>query len=277
MNLKIFFLLLSLVYSSNKDIRNEFQQIVNELNSKDYNPTKPEESFLVSALYFLGTPYVSGTLEVNQEEKLVVNFKELDCTTLVETCMALSRTLNKKEFDFTSYCNELQSIRYRKGIINGYTSRLHYISEWISDNEEKGILTDITQKTGGIKYLIKLSFMSDHAALYNRLKEHPERIDSIKKIEQQINDAGNRYYLPKAQIKSKESFIKDGDIICFTTSIEGLDVSHMGIAYRKDGILTFIHASSNEKKVIINPASIHEYCKRMKKNTGIMILRVNGN
>lgn len=34
--------------------------------------------------------YVAHTLEVNDEEKLVVNFDEVDCTTFVEYVLALS-------------------------------------------------------------------------------------------------------------------------------------------------------------------------------------------
>lgn len=41
-------------------------------------------------LSFLKTPYVAHTLEVNDEEKLVVNFDEVDCTTFVEYVLALS-------------------------------------------------------------------------------------------------------------------------------------------------------------------------------------------
>lgn len=47
-----------------------------------------------SPLYFakklLGRPYVGQTLEINEEEQLVVNLRELDCTTLVETSAALA-------------------------------------------------------------------------------------------------------------------------------------------------------------------------------------------
>ena len=38
---------------------------------------------------FIGTPYVSKTLEKKGKEQLVVNLREMDCTTFVETVTAL--------------------------------------------------------------------------------------------------------------------------------------------------------------------------------------------
>ena len=37
----------------------------------------------------LGLPYVAHTLEVNRRERLVVNLRQLDCTTYVENVVAL--------------------------------------------------------------------------------------------------------------------------------------------------------------------------------------------
>ena len=33
------------------------------------------------ALKFINTPYVAHTLEINDQEQLVINLKEVDCTT----------------------------------------------------------------------------------------------------------------------------------------------------------------------------------------------------
>ena len=49
-----------------------------------------DNAMLKYGLSFLKTPYVAHTLEVNDEEKLVVNFDEVDCTTFVEYVLALS-------------------------------------------------------------------------------------------------------------------------------------------------------------------------------------------
>lgn len=226
------------------------------------------------ALHFLNTPYVASTLEVNDDEQLVLNLKELDCTTFVENCLTFNRTI-KNNGDFDVFCKELQRIRYRGGIIDGYPSRLHYISDWIADNERKGILLDKTAETGGISFPVSVNYMSTHPESYKSLKTHPEEVEEMKVVEKNLNQNKNKYfYIPKSEIKKAESRINDGDIISFTTKIEGLDVTHMGIAYRTNGILTFIHASSKAGKVIVNPESIADYCAGIKSNTGIMVFGI---
>ncbi|MDR0231278.1 MAG: DUF1460 domain-containing protein [Dysgonamonadaceae bacterium] len=226
-----------------------------------------------TAMFFLDTPYNASTLETNEEEQLVVNLQTFDCMTFVENCMALSRTIHLKDANFDTYKKELQAIRYRNGIIDGYTSRLHYISDWITNNQKMGILEDKTQLLGGIVLPTHINFMSVNAQKYDYLSKHPEAVEKMRQIEDSINSR-TYYFIPKEKIKDYEKQIKSGDIICFVTSIQGLDVSHLGIVYRKNGILTFIHASTTAKKVIINPISIADYCKSIKSNKGIIVCRL---
>lgn len=237
-------------------------------------PDSVSGAMVQSALFLLETPYVGGTLEVNAKEELVINLRELDCTTLVENCLALSLTHSSGKDSFETFTNNLQKIRYRKGEINGYLSRLHYSSDWIYENETSGYLKDITQEIGGRTWPLRVSFMSSNASLYPHLKKHPEDIPFLKATEDSIN-ARQHDYIPKEEIPACESNIQDGDLIYFVTSIEGLDISHVGIAYRINGRLTFIHASSKAKKVIVNPESLSEYCKRSKSNLGIVVCRIN--
>ena len=63
-------------------------------------------------------------------------------------------------------------------------------------------------------------------------------------------------------------------IIAFTTSINGLDVTHTGFAYQKDGELTFIHASSAKNKVIIDSLTLSDYCNLQKSSTGIIVAKL---
>ncbi len=72
-------------------------------------------------MYFKETPYVASTLETEDgSEKLVVNLREMDCTTFAENCLAISRTIKNSNPDFEKFASELQTIRYRNGEINGY-------------------------------------------------------------------------------------------------------------------------------------------------------------
>ena len=62
---------------------------------------------------FLNVPYVAHTLDRNtEEEKLVVNTRELDCTTFVENVLALTLCAQRGETKFTDFENQLQQIRY---------------------------------------------------------------------------------------------------------------------------------------------------------------------
>ena len=56
-----------------------------------------ENRVIEVAKMFLQTPYAGGTLENENGEKLVVNFRELDCTTYLENVLALSRVFGKRD------------------------------------------------------------------------------------------------------------------------------------------------------------------------------------
>ena len=114
-------------------------------------------------LNFLKTPYVAHTLEVNEEEKLVVNFDEVDCTTFVEYVLALALSPVKNgTIDNADYARTLQSIRYRDGKIDGYTSRLHYIADWVNNGVRHGFMEDITAANSPDTVRLSLNFMSTH-------------------------------------------------------------------------------------------------------------------
>lgn len=224
-----------------------------------------------TALFFLGTPYVGGTLE-KEPEGLVVNLREMDCTTLVENVLALARTLQSDDPSFDTFCRELQSIRYREGRITGYPDRLHYMSDWIWENARKGIVRDVTAEASGVPLPLNLSFISTHPEAYKQLKGRPDWVRQMAAKEKEINRRSYAY-LPKAEIARADTCLKSGDVVCFVTTVPGLDVSHVGILYRQGERLTFIHASTTAKRVIVNEASIQDYTARMKSNRGLMIAR----
>jgi len=235
--------------------------------------TTIDSAMIQSALYLLETPYIAGTLERTENEELVANLHETDCMVFVETCLALSRTIQSPSPDWDSFTQELQQIRYRNGVINGYVSRLHYTTDWIFDNAGKGIFEDVTYALGGRKFKPNVYFMSENPQKYTHLANDSIAVQQMALIEKAINARNNYWYIPKKEIAQRQSLIKNGDIICFTTSISGLDISHLGIAYWNKRQLTFIHASSSAKKVIVNPQSLIDYCSMIQTCTGIMVLR----
>lgn len=233
------------------------------------------ELIINTAKFFLNKPYVASTLEVSENEKLVVNLRELDCTTFVENCIALSGIIKFERQSFSDYCALLTYIRYRDGEIDGYTSRLHYTSDWAYENKEKEILKNISGDIRGQMVLKNINFMSTHPQSYKHLKDNKNNLAKIKKIENNINNRKAYIVIPTSAIPANSKDIQNGDIVAFATSIEGLDYSHVGIAYWKNKRLYFIHASSKMKKVVIEQKTLVDYCKDSKNCTGISIFRIN--
>ena len=211
---------------------------------------------------FLGTPYVAKTLEVGEIESLVVNLQGLDCTTFVENVLAFSLMLKREDSSFDAFVETLEEIRYRDGKLDGYGSRLHYFTEWIANNEQKGLLKNITAFVGGEQIAKDINFMSTHRDLYPFLKSEVN-FEKIKKSEAVLKDLPI-YVLGRDQLLEKEAMIASGDIIALATSIEGLDVTHTGIATREaDGRIHLLHASSSGQ-VEITKQPLVEYLKKSK-------------
>lgn len=248
--------------------REIFDRYVTYITAHDYTP---QELIMATATFFLDVPYVAATLE-KEPEGLVVNLREMDCTTFVETVFSLAKTVLDGTPSFDLFCENLKQLRYRNGRIDRYTSRLHYTTDWIYENSRKGLVKDITAEIGGNPLSLNLFFMSQNADKYKRLKNNPELIADMADIEKSVNNR-SYYLIPKDRIESVRDGIKDGDMICFATSIAGLDVSHVGIAKWESGRLTFIHASSSQQKVIIQPGTLQEYTQSISRNTGIIVIR----
>jgi hypothetical protein len=220
---------------------------------------------------FLGTPYVAATLENGLDEKLIINLRELDCTTFAENCLALARTVKMGKADFNSFASQLEKVRYRDGERKLYPSRLHYFSDWIHNNDHKGFISDeINQK--GVKTGKTINFMRSHPNSYPVLKEHPELVQVIAKQEKELTAEG-LYYFPKTDLPNLYKYLHHGDIVGLTSAIEGLDVNHVGIIIQRDNAFYLLHASQSEKKVVISATPIADFLKPESKNSGIMIAR----
>lgn len=236
-----------------------------------------QDLIINTAKFFLNKPYVGGTLDRSTDvENLVVNFRELDCNTFVETCLALYSTIRSETISFSEYKRQLAMLRYRDGLIDGYSSRLHYSTDWIYENEKRGFWKNISVDLNGHPIAKTINYMSNHPQLYKQLKNNKQNISRIKELEQNLELRKNNYVvIPKAKISEIEQYIQNGDVVVFATAAAGLDYSHMGIAYWVKDKLHFIHASSLAKKVVIEPETLTNYCNRSKNCIGISVLRVN--
>ena len=220
---------------------------------------------------FLGTPYKARTLEVEGPERLVVNLRALDCVTFVENTLALSRCVKLGATSFDAYLDQLRLIRYRGGRIDGYQSRLHYFSEWIVDNERKGIVKDVTLEIGGIPDDRPINFMSTHPDAYRQLSD-PAVLESIRRREEELNK-GTRYYLPTQALRDNPAVLEPGDILGITTRIGGLDIAHTGMVAIGNGVVRYLHAPLSSGTVQLSEQSLPEYLQGYRNHTGVMVAR----
>jgi hypothetical protein len=222
---------------------------------------------------FLQTPYVASTLEVEGDERLVVNMRGVDCTTLVEYVAAIALTFSEGGAGFGSFAAKLADLRYRDGRIDGYTSRLHYFSDWLKDNERNGYLQVISDSIGDKVFDTDVGFMTANPGSYRQLGENPEYLEEMALLENAISWYNMRY-ISKEVIDQKADLIEDGDIVAFVSGIGGLDVSHTGLAVRLNGRIHLLHASARTMEVEITEVPLSEYIMNNRNVPGILVARV---
>ncbi|WP_346857342.1 N-acetylmuramoyl-L-alanine amidase-like domain-containing protein [uncultured Draconibacterium sp.] len=269
------FLLCSYYGQSQIKFEPEDKKILQNIFSQFENKKELSTAELVALVgkYFIETPYVASTLET-EPEQLVINLCELDCTTYAENCLAIARILKSGQLTFESFKKELMGIRYRDGIVNGYPSRLHYFSDWIYVNEEKGLLKQVSKEIANTPYPLNINFMSTHPDSYKQLETNPGFVSPLKKTEAEISSR-KMFFIPKDKIAGFEKQMHEGDIIGLTTSIKGLDITHVGILVKKNERIHLMHASSKAEKVVISENTLEEYLAGRKTVNGIMVVRPN--
>ena len=238
---------------------------------KAHQDEEPGNLMVRAANALLGQPYVAGTLEELPDEKLCVYLTRTDCILFVETCLGLVRTAQRNTVSFDHFVSELQQSRYRDGVCSRYEDRLHYTTEWARQGVARGVLEDMTEVLGGVRYDHPVHYMSMHPDAYPRMTD----VDAIRAVEDSIN-AATSTYIPKSALKGALGGIRNGDILLFTTTVDGLDVSHCAIAKVEAGKpVRFIHASTGAMKVILEPRTLEEYVMGRKAVTGIQVYRVH--
>ena len=244
---------------------------------------------------FVGTPYEPHTLELPGPERLVINLEVLDCVTFVENVLVLARlawaaspgladprrtgtaaslhsgALDDPDSFQAAYRDELTRLRYRGGVLDGYASRLHYFSVWIADNEASGLVDAISRELGGVADGSAIDFMSTHPDAYRQLAD-PDVVAGIARMEARLGSV-ERYYIPAAAIDAASNGIQDGDVIAATSTVEGLDIAHTGIALWRGGVLRLLHAPLVGSHVQISEGSLAERIGRIGGQDGIMVAR----
>ncbi len=230
---------------------------------------------------FVGTTYRPGTLEVPGSERVVVNLRELDCVTFIETVLALVRFIREDGTALLAdtarararYEGYLRDVRYRGGVLDGYPSRLHYFSEWLADNEARGRLRLVTRELGGVPDAEPLGFMTAHPGAYRQLADSAVR-EAVGATEARLNAGPGRWYLPQDRIAGAVGGIRDGDLIAATSTLPGLDVAHTGIALWREGRLHLLHAPLVGSSVEVSARPLAERIRGIASQDGIMVARV---
>jgi len=231
------------------------------------------DAIISAAISFMGQPYKGNVLDIGFEGQFWDNLCEFDCVTFIENSISLGISEHCYSSNYNSFYETLKLIRYRNGNLLNYCSRLHYFSEWITDNEMKGILTNITSCLGGVPFQKKINFISSNRSRYSQLND-TLMYNQLKKNEENISKS-KLYFIPKDGYYKIKSKINNGDIIAFTSNLKNLDISHVGFAIYINTKLHLLHASKSAGKVEITKKTLHEYLISNSQFSGIMVSRVH--
>ena len=242
--------------------------LINQLLMKGYESGLSDANALIEfyARQLLGTPYVAHTLEGDQE-MLTINIHELDCLTFIETLYSLTRATLNRRYSWRDFAANIENIRYRGGEMGDYSSRIHYISEWIIDNHIRGNLVEITPDLPHVDYMIKnIDYMTHHTDSYRQLKNDSVMVEKIRRYELRRH----RFpYVKRSWLNDKavKAALRSGDFVSLVTKTEGLDVSHNGIIIVDDkGDPYLLDASMSGGKVMLEGKPLFKYLERSKTN-----------
>jgi hypothetical protein len=256
-----------------------FQALVQRAEDENWKALPIGERACAVGRALVGTPYKSFTLEIDDRvEAPSVNLYGLDCWTFFETSLAFARMLNEPREDWTprTMLHFIELDRYRDGHCTGeYLSRLHYLEDWLYDNDRRGLVRNMTRSLGGIRVAHEATEMSAGWREYRYLRADPALLAPLRQMEERVSSQ-TLYEIPKSRVPAIEAKLQDGDIIGVTSRENGLiSTAHVGMAYRDGmGVLHFMHASSpnNYGRVVIDDR-LSNYLNRYRSDAGIIVGR----
>lgn len=260
--------------------REKFDRLVQEARANDWKSLRIGERTATVGHALVGTRYKSYTLEIDDRiEAPSANFLGLDCWTFFEISLGFARMLDDPETWWTPerLLHYIELDRYRGGKCTGeYLSRLHYLEDWLADNDRRGLISDLTRQLGGVRANHAAHEMTFGWRHYRYLKANPALLEPLGRMEAKVSERP-LYQIPKNRVAGIESKLKSGDIIGIVSRDRpGLySTSHVGLAYRtNDGVLHFMHASSpkNYGKVVVD-ARLSIYLARYRSESGILVAR----
>ena len=256
--------------TADAETRAAFARIMGEARGERWHERPYGELVQTVGAALLGARYEDGLLDVDENEALVANLAAFDCVLYIENVLALANAITREDYAWDAYTRNLEAFRYRGGALEGYCSRLHYFTDWIWDNAQRGAVRDVTREVGGEPFNKTLDFMTEHRSAYPRLVAD-SAFQCIAGVEAALRDRA-LYYVPQNRIREVYARLQPGDVIATATDIEGLDVTHTGFVYRTpEGGTGFIHASlTGEVKVSDDLAG---YVEENARQIGIIVAR----
>lgn len=260
--------------------REQFDRLVALAKSNDWNALPIGQRTAAVGEALLGTRYKHFTLEIdNRIEAPSVNFEGMDCWTFFETSLAFARMLNEPESNWTpeALLHYIEIDRYRSGECTGeYLSRLHYLEDWLYDNDHRGLVADLTRRLGGVSVPHSAGEMTQGWRHYRYLAANRSLLGPLGQMEARVSSRP-LYQIPKSRVARIEPKLQTGDIIGIVSrDPSGLySTAHVGLALRaSDGVLHFMHASSpsNYGKVVVD-AELSTYLTRYRTDSGILVAR----
>jgi cell wall-associated NlpC family hydrolase len=254
-----------------EETRAEFQRAMQYATEQQLLGRPIGEMMIALGRQYIGRPYIIGPLDGFGREVLVARLDSFDCFTYVEALMAMARGIAEGDTTFEGYLQRTEEQRYREGRMLDYCSRLHYFTDWIHTNTGRGLLTDITEAVGGEPFPHRYSFMTEHRDAYPALAED-DAFACIQRVENDLNATVRLFYIPQDRINQSYRMLLPGDLLSMSTHIDGLDVTHTGLAYPNgDGSFGLLHAST-DGGVKISP-DLQEYVQSIRVQNGIIVAR----
>ena len=257
--------------------RAKFEALLEKADEWKQQPIGVRTALVGRAL--AGTPYKGFTLEIHDRiEAPSVNLHGLDCWTFFESALAFARMLDEPREQWTpeTMLRFIELDRYRGGQCDGnYLSRLHYLEEWLRDNDRRGLVSDLTRTLGGERVSHSANEMTINWRTYRYMRANPSLRAGIRTMENRVASMP-MYHIPKGRVRAVEPSLRSGDIIGITTRDPGgIGTSHVGLAYRTpDGVLHFLHASAprNHGRVVLD-SRLSDYLNRFRSIAGIIVAR----
>ncbi len=260
--------------------QDQFNRLVSKAKAGNWKALPIGERTAAVGNALVGTRYKHFTLEIdNRIESPSVNFQGMDCWTFFEIALSFARMLNEPEPNWTPerLLHYIELDRYRGGACTGeYLSRLHYLEDWLYDNDRRGLVEDLTRSLGGSGVPHSAREMSVGWRHYRYLAANRSLLGPLGRMEANVSSRP-LYQIPKNRVAGIEPKLRSGDVIgIISRDRNGLySTAHVGLALRtKDGVLHFMHASSpgNSGRVIVD-AELSKYLYRYRSDSGILVAR----